>query len=57
MVAGAAPDSGQNAVAVVRYNTNGSLDTSFGNGGQMLTLPDAGEYEVGRWWFSPTARS
>jgi uncharacterized delta-60 repeat protein len=38
VVAGGASDSrGNNALAVLRYNANGSLDSTFGNGGVVLT--------------------
>jgi uncharacterized delta-60 repeat protein len=44
VVAGRARDGGDVKVALARYNGNGSLDTSFGNGGTaLLAAGDAGE--------------
>ncbi len=38
VVAGGASDkSGSNALAVLRYNSDGTLDSTFGNGGMVLT--------------------
>jgi uncharacterized delta-60 repeat protein len=34
--------SNNQALAVLRYNTNGSLDTTFGNNGEVITNPVAG---------------
>lgn len=41
-VGSAYPDAQTQAFAIVRYNPDGSLDTSFGNGGQIATqFPDS----------------
>lgn len=42
VVAGSSRSSGNTDYALVRYNSNGSLDTSFGNGGKVVT-------PVGSW--------
>ena len=39
------PSTGESAIAVVRYNTNGSLDANF-NGNGIVTTTIAG-YDVG----------
>ncbi|HEV7394868.1 MAG TPA: delta-60 repeat domain-containing protein, partial [Pyrinomonadaceae bacterium] len=42
VIAGQTGESTRSDIAVVRYNNNGSLDTSFGNGGQVTTHFDGG---------------
>jgi uncharacterized delta-60 repeat protein len=37
VVAGSADNAGQNDFALVRYNTNGSLDATFGTSGEIMT--------------------
>ncbi|WP_185731447.1 Ig-like domain-containing protein [Larkinella rosea] len=49
VVGGTTPESGQGAFAVARYNTNGSLDETFGKGGKVasfLSNNDDGAYAV-----------
>src|SRR5215213_8540886 len=41
LISGRTDLNNQAPVAVVRYNTNGSLDTTFGNGGVVVTSMDA----------------
>src|SRR5439155_20565449 len=46
VVAGLSSDSRNRSFAVVRYNPDGSLDTSFGTGGQVTTAINAGSDEA-----------
>lgn len=43
VVAGYSSNGSNNDIAVVRYNTNGTLDTSFGGDGIVTTAPSAGD--------------
>jgi uncharacterized delta-60 repeat protein len=42
VVAGNSSGPGYSAIAAVRYNTNGSLDNTFGTGGTLMTPADGG---------------
>lgn len=39
VVAGSGEEGGRQMIALARYDVDGSLDTSFGNGGKRLVLP------------------
>ncbi|MUG95782.1 tandem-95 repeat protein [Scytonema sp. UIC 10036] len=46
VVAGSTYNGSSHDSALIRYNVNGSLDTSFGNGGKVMTSIAANGYEV-----------
>jgi uncharacterized delta-60 repeat protein len=57
LVAGAVKvSSGDYALALARYNANGSLDTSFGNGGKVTTDLGSPSYYIATAVFQPDGK-
>jgi uncharacterized delta-60 repeat protein len=46
ILAGSCTNGGKNSFALVRLNTDGSLDTSFGNGGKLIVPVGSGDSEA-----------
>jgi uncharacterized delta-60 repeat protein len=56
VAAGYSTVSGIQAIALVRYNSNGSLDTSFGSGGKVLTSLGSGNCTIEKVVLQPDGK-
>ena len=53
----AADANGLTEIALARFNPDGSLDTTFGNGGTVVTRDPRAKRRRSAWRRRPTARS